>query len=63
MQINFQQLLNKKRTNLRQKIMKIYQSENYVICEDLDHFEPKAVFTCGQAFRWYEEDDGSYTTL
>lgn len=43
--------------------MKIYQSENYVICEDLDHFEPKAVFTCGQAFRWYEEDDGSYTTV
>lgn len=28
---------------------------------DLEEFNPKDIFTCGQAFRWYEEDDGSYT--
>ncbi len=28
---------------------------------DLEEFDPKDIFTCGQAFRWYEEYDNSYT--
>ncbi|MDY6065913.1 MAG: DNA glycosylase [Finegoldia sp.] len=29
----------------------------------VDSFEPKHIFECGQAFRWFVEDDGSYTTV
>lgn len=43
--------------------MNYYQKENSIICENLDFFDIKAIFTCGQAFRWYEEKDGSFTTV
>ena len=26
-------------------------------------FNPTHIFECGQAFRWYKEDDMSYTTV
>lgn len=34
---------------------------NKVIIKNLEHFEPKHVFECGQCFRWEIEEDGSYT--
>lgn len=43
--------------------MDYYQKGNSIICENLDFFDIKAIFTCGQAFRWYEEKDGSFTTV
>lgn len=43
--------------------MKLYEKDNLVILEDVENFDPKAIFTCGQAFRWYEEKDGSFTTV
>lgn len=43
--------------------MNYYQKGNSIICENLDFFDIKAIFTCGQAFRWYEEKDGSFTTV
>ena len=29
--------------------------------KNIDSFELKDIFDCGQCFRWNEEDDGSYT--
>ena len=36
--------------------------EKYII-ENVDSFIPEHVFKCGQAFRWTEEDDGSFTNV
>lgn len=36
--------------------------EKYII-ENADSFIPEHVFKCGQAFRWIEEDDGSFTNV
>lgn len=43
--------------------MKLYEENNLVILEDVENFDARAIFTCGQAFRWYEEKDGSFTTV
>lgn len=43
--------------------MKIHQENDTIIVENLELFDVKAIFTCGQAFRWYEEEDGSFTTI
>ena len=43
--------------------MKLYEKDNLVILEEVENFDVKAIFTCGQAFRWYEESDGSFTTV
>ncbi|MFT4444906.1 DNA-3-methyladenine glycosylase family protein [Parvimonas sp. G1967] len=43
--------------------MKLYENGNSVILEEIENFDAKAIFTCGQAFRWYEESDGSFTTV
>lgn len=43
--------------------MKLYEKDNLVILENVENFDAKAIFTCGQAFRWYEESDGSFTTV
>ena len=43
--------------------MKLYEKDNLVILEDVENFDAKAIYTCGQAFRWYEEKDGSFTTI
>jgi len=29
----------------------------------VENFDPEAIFTCGQCFRWHKEDDGSYTGI
>ena len=34
--------------------------QTYVI-KNVDSFEPKHIFECGQCFRWNEQKDGSYT--
>ena len=31
--------------------------------KEIDSFEPKHIFECGQCFRWNEEDNGSYTGI
>ena len=43
--------------------MKLYEKDNSVILEEIENFDARAIFTCGQAFRWYEESDGSFTTV
>lgn len=43
--------------------MRYYEKDDLIILEDLEFFEAKAIFTCGQAFRWYEEIDNSFTTI
>ncbi len=42
---------------------KIKEEKNKIILKDMDDFDPKHIFECGQAFRWAREDDGSYTTI
>ena len=34
-----------------------------MILEEVENFDVRAIFTCGQAFRWYEEKNGSFTTV
>lgn len=41
--------------------MKINFDEGLCKISDLEEFDPRDIFTCGQAFRWYEEKDGSFT--
>lgn len=43
--------------------MKLYEKDNSIILEEIENFDARAIFTCGQAFRWYEESDGSFTTV
>ena len=43
--------------------MNVYEKNNVVILEGVADFDPKHIFECGQAFRWYREEDGSYTTI
>ncbi|MCI5643859.1 MAG: 8-oxoguanine DNA glycosylase [Peptoniphilus sp.] len=43
--------------------MKIDFDGNFCIISELEEFDPRDVFTCGQAFRWYEEADGSFTFI
>lgn len=39
----------------------IYEKDNCVIVENVEDFDLKHIFDCGQSFRWYEENDSSYT--
>lgn len=41
--------------------MKINFDEDFCKITDLEEFDPRDIFTCGQAFRWYEEEDGSFS--
>ena len=41
--------------------MKISFDEGFCKITGLEEFDPRDIFTCGQAFRWYEEEDGSFT--
>lgn len=41
--------------------MKINFDEGLCKISGLEEFDPRDIFTCGQAFRWYEEEDGSFT--
>ena len=35
--------------------------EQQIVLENIDSFEPKDIFDCGQCFRWNRQKDGSYT--
>ncbi len=41
----------------------IVEEEGRIILKDMEDFEPKDIFECGQAFRWTKEEDSSYTTV
>ena len=41
--------------------MRIFEENNKIIVEDLQDFDPKHIFECGQCFRWNKEEDNSYT--
>lgn len=41
----------------------ILERDNKIILKNIKNFDPKHIFECGQAFRWYREEDGSYTTI
>lgn len=41
----------------------IYEEDGKVIIKDIEHFEVKDIFECGQAFRWTIEGDDSYTVV
>jgi len=41
----------------------IVEEENKIILKNIKDFEPQHIFECGQAFRWYKEEDNSYTTV
>lgn len=39
------------------------EAENAIIVENIDHFDLRQIFLCGQVFRYYEETDGSFTLV
>lgn len=41
----------------------IIQEDEKIIIKNIKSFDPEHIFECGQAFRWYKNDDGSYTTI
>ena len=41
----------------------IIEKNDKLIIQGLEHFHPKHIFECGQCFRWFREEDGSYTTI
>jgi N-glycosylase/DNA lyase len=41
----------------------IIEDRNKIIIENILDFNPKHIFECGQCFRWYVEEDESYTTI
>ncbi|MDK2798800.1 MAG: N-glycosylase/DNA lyase [Clostridiales bacterium] len=43
--------------------MKIFQSHNELVLEDIKDFNLQHTFECGQCFRWEREEDGSYTGI
>lgn len=42
---------------------KIIEEKNRLIIKDVQDFDPKHIFECGQAFRWTLEEDHSYTIV
>ena len=42
---------------------KMVEEKDKIILKDIENFHPKHIFECGQAFRWYREEDESYTTI
>ncbi|MCC5912299.1 MAG: DNA-3-methyladenine glycosylase 2 family protein [Clostridiaceae bacterium] len=44
------------------KLEIIYEKDQVVI-KNMDSFEPKHIFECGQCFRWDREEDHSYTGI
>ncbi|NLI66508.1 MAG: 8-oxoguanine DNA glycosylase [Tissierellia bacterium] len=42
---------------------KMIEEKNRLIFKDMEDFDPKHIFECGQAFRWDLEEDGSYTVI
>lgn len=43
--------------------MIIIEEKDKLILKDVDNFNPKHIFECGQAFRWIANEDGSYTNV
>jgi len=41
----------------------IVEEDNRIIIKGIFDFEPKHIFECGQCFRWYKEEDESYTNI
>lgn len=41
----------------------IVEKENKIILKDMEDFNPKDIFECGQAFRWEKKEDDSYDTI
>lgn len=41
----------------------IIETSKGILIKDINDFQPKHIFECGQAFRWYVEEDGSYTAI
>ncbi len=41
----------------------IIEDKKRIIIKDIMDFDPKHIFECGQCFRWYIEEDLSYTTI
>lgn len=41
--------------------MRITETQNGLILEEVKDFDAKHIFECGQCFRWVKEEDGSYT--
>ena len=39
------------------------KSKNGLLLLENEFFNPRDIFTCGQAFHWVEEDDGSFTVI
>ena len=44
-------------------VYNIVEIEDKIILKDMNDFKARDIFECGQAFRWKEEEDGSYTTV
>lgn len=43
--------------------MKVKDIENGIQIQDIEDFDTKHIFECGQCFRWNKEEDGSYTGI
>lgn len=43
--------------------MKLRKIQNGVILEEVQDFDAKHIFECGQCFRWERQQDGSYTGI
>nr|WP_300004337.1 DNA glycosylase [Tissierella sp.] len=41
----------------------VIEEKDKIRLKDIENFHPKDIFECGQAFRWYKEEDDSYTTV
>ncbi|ABW19982.1 DNA-3-methyladenine glycosylase family protein [Alkaliphilus oremlandii] len=41
--------------------MEIVERDQEILVKNLQDFDPKHIFECGQCFRWDKEQDGSYT--
>lgn len=41
----------------------LIEEKNKIILKDMDSFDPKHIFECGQAFRWTKEENNSYTLV
>jgi len=46
---------------LRYGRYEIIENKNGIKVKNINNFEPKHIFGCGQCFRWIGENDGSYT--
>lgn len=42
---------------------KVFEEANNVIVENVKDFNPVHIFECGQCFRWFKREDGSFTGI